>query len=467
MMPRTAKFNDIVKKLKDAYADVDIDKFNIKITGDLTKTSFDKISPPLYLILNKFENSHRILIDGIPYCLMPDAADHLMYNKSSTRKYLKDDCCHKCKHDGICPGWIKKSAVKIRPEAIKDLPREIVFEVTAKCNLNCPLCFNAKNSKDLSLRRIKTLIDECARLGIKRVRFTGGEPLLYSKFQEALAYAKSKKLYIIVNTNATMINKENERLLRTQADDLLISLQGYNSITEKELTRSSTGFKEKINTVARLNSRIAHVRLGTIISRNLVEHFEKYFYLIQSLGVKHWALFRPMSQDNSGNFDIAVKDYLKLMKRIRLKRLQGHDISIANPLPFCISKDMDLSHHVLSGGESDDGHSRLVVDVDGFIKPSYFIRQNLGAKIKEAWENEFAQKIRSLNYLPAKCQNCFSLRWCKGGSRHWAKISYNDFFKPDPLMNVEKNLSTGNANINSCCARRVTHAGNARGFEPA
>jgi len=425
----------IIDKLKSNKVNVCVGKSNIKIDVDLLTTNFSKISTLIYLILNKFENYFLIFVEGIPYCIMPDASHHLVYKNKNGVSYQKDSECEKCKYCNICPGWIEKIKQNARPVAVIDLPQEIVFELTNRCNLNCPLCFSAKGSNELPLERVKVLIDECVELGIKRVRFTGGEPLLYKDINEVLNYAKSKDLYVVLNTNASVMNKETELILKRCVDDILISFQGYNSDSEKKLTQSTIDFKEKVHTIVRLNSQINTVRLGTIISRTLINNFSKYFYLIESLGINHWGIFRPMFDMDSGEFNINSKDILGIMKHIHVKKLQGNDIMIANPLPFCISEDMDLSHHVLSGAEFDDGHSRLVVDTKGFLKPSYFIRENLGNSIKDAWEKPFVRKIHSLDYLPSKCQDCFSLRWCKGGSRHWAKIANNNYFGIDPVMN--------------------------------
>jgi radical SAM protein with 4Fe4S-binding SPASM domain len=434
-MQHPASLIKIINSLKHHHVDVVIEKSRINITADLAKTNFSKISPLLNILLNKFEIFYLILIDGIPYCLMPDAVNHLIYNKKTGAAYRKNKDCLRCKYCAACPGWMNDNKRNIRPPAVNDAPREIVFEVTTKCNLNCPICFRSQGPAELPLGSIKTLIDECVDLGIKIVRFTGGEPLLYNNIEEALSYAKSKNLYVIVNTNATMLTQGLTKMLTTYADDLLVSLQGFNPASEKKLTQGSVDLKTKLQNIIQLNSRTPRVRLGTIISQTLINNFSKYLHLITSLGVRHWELYRPMHNAESGDFHIEPQDFLKLMKRIRLQRLHGNDIMIANPLPFCITEDMDLSRHVLVGAEFDDGHSRLVVDTEGFLKPSYCISKNLGQTITEAWENPFLKKIHSLDYLPQQCHNCFALKWCKGGSRYWAYIAHSNYFSCDPLMN--------------------------------
>lgn len=427
----------IISKLKCNLVDVHINKSTITIHVDLTKTHFSKISMLLHTILNKFEILYLIRIKGIPYCLMPDAVHHLIYKRQGSLQYRQDTECKKCQHYHNCPGWINNTTVDTRPKAIKNLPREIVFELTTACNLNCPSCFSSKSVQELSLDRIKSLINECVYLGIHNVRFTGGEPLLYPHLDKALAYAKSKNLHVTLNTNATIISSKNHHMLKHHVDDLLISLQGFNPESEKILTQTPLNFSVKLHNIVQLNAKIAVVRLGTIISQPLIKNFLKYFHLIHALGIRHWGLFRPMVKTPSEIFHITSQHYMKFIKMIRLKQLQDNNIMIANPLPFCITEDMNLSEHVLSGAEYDDGHSRLMVDAQGFLKPSYFITKNLGITIKEAWENPFIKKLHSMDYLPEKCQNCRVLKWCKGGSRHWAKIAYKNYFTCDPLMPKE------------------------------
>ncbi|MDI6730248.1 MAG: GTP 3',8-cyclase MoaA [Candidatus Altarchaeum sp.] len=71
---------------------------------------------------------------------------------------------------------------------IKDtFGREITLmrlSITQKCNLNCPYCHregeNDKNNsdKEISVSEIKRIMKVASKLGIKKVKITGGEPLL-------------------------------------------------------------------------------------------------------------------------------------------------------------------------------------------------------------------------------------------------------------------------------------------------
>lgn len=426
----------ILLKIEAQGANVIKNDYTIKICINFTKFHFLMAKPLLYLLLNKFENSYFILIEGLPYCLMADASNHIIYARNAQAHYVKKKACSGCKYEDHCPGWPHgfEIADNIRPTNVKNLPKEIVLEITQKCNQDCLLCFSKKKNKEMPLEKIREIIEDCYTLGIKAIRFTGGEPLLYKDLEKALQYAKEKNLYVMLNTNATVLDEKNKGMLKKYVENLLISLQGFNHYTEEKLTKTKVNFKEKITNIMALHCLVPTVRIGTIITNTFLNNLHKYYFLIRKLRIPYWELYRPMANDQNEEFIIEGDHFLKIMLFIKQLRKTGIDIKIANPIPFCITSDLALSSFTLLGAEADDGHSRIIMDSAGFYKPSYSINRNLGVNITEAWQNLFLQKIRSLSFLPEKCKKCFYLKWCKGGSRYWAKKINNDYFSFDPLM---------------------------------
>jgi len=397
----------------------------------------DNILPLLYSLLNNFERSYFIVINGLPFCLMPDATSHILYTQKKGLEYLKDNACGSCKYGKACPGWPKALKIqgRFRPRTVPELPREIVIEITSRCNLDCLLCFKEKDLAQVPLARIKRIIDDCIKEGIKTIRFTGGEPLLHPDIQSVLLYAKNKGLYVILNTNLTTLNNKIKNTLKSCVDNILIPLQGFDAQSECRLTGSAKNpFKEKLKNILAIKSLIPTLRLGTIISVTLVDNFDRYYYLIKRLGIVNWEMFRPMIAKGTAEFRTGADDILAIMQRVGDVKRDIGEVKVANAVPFCITEDLALSRYVLLGADADDGHSRIVFDSRGFFKPSYPITKNLGHDIKGAWLSPFLKRVRSLSYLPAVCKSCNCLKWCKGGSRFLAKVKYGSYFKRDPLI---------------------------------
>lgn len=65
-------------------------------------------------------------------------------------------------------------------------PDEVLFSPTSQCNLRCAHCDIEKRPAALPIKTAVRFLDACARAGVKRVGFTGGEPFFALDFLCAL-----------------------------------------------------------------------------------------------------------------------------------------------------------------------------------------------------------------------------------------------------------------------------------------
>jgi len=328
---------------------------------------------------------------------------------------------------------------------MKEIPDNITIEVTRNCNLRCEFCFYrfaGKNNRKLgylSKERILEVIKEAKKIGVKSIRFTGGEPLLRKDLIDLLKISKENGFDTILNSNGTLFNYIFIRKIENLVDSVLISLPAVNEKMEKEITGSKNLFFLRIKNIRELvRSQIPCVRTGTIISRPLLNHLDKYWRLIKLLGVKRVEFYRPMIPFKYLNlfpkYNIKPKDILKIMKFMRFLQEKGIYAYIPNAVPLCISKNKKLSIFTLKGGKFDNGNERLVLTTEGYFKPSYYIDVNLGKTISSAWNNPWLKKIREKKYLPEQCKKCPLLKICQGGSRFAAYQVFGSYFAPDPWM---------------------------------
>lgn len=390
----------------------------------------------LYFFLNTYENLYFISIKGLAYCLMPDAEDHLVYHKNSTGTYKKLEICAQCKYLPECPGWdIAASMDKNILNPVIDIPNEIVFEITTSCNLSCKTCTIDKSKpENIDLKTAKEIMQEAKKLGIKAVRFTGGEPLMHPEIGKLLLYAKINNFYVLLNTNATILTRSLLKIIRGTVSNVLISLQGYDQDSNNSLTCSKVDFQAKIKNILTLRSAVPVIRAGTVISKTLLRYFPEYRRLLARIGIKTWELYRPVNQHPFNEFFITKRDLLKITRELLKLKECGINAKIANPVPFCICSDTTTGASTILGALADDGNSRIVWDVKGYFKPSYFIDKNLGTSLAKAWHHPFLIRLKKDTYLPPSCRLCNYLKWCKGGSRVMARINSGNYFSADPLL---------------------------------
>ena len=126
------------------------------------------------------------------------------------------------------------------------------ISLTEKCNLKCKYCmpkgFCAKNSNELSDEQIKNIIKALLDLGINKIRFTGGEPLMRKNVIELLNEVCSlAPIEWAITTNGTTLKHDAVALKKAGIKHINISLdtldsQDYKTLTGSDLKNAVDGF---------------------------------------------------------------------------------------------------------------------------------------------------------------------------------------------------------------------------------
>ncbi len=87
-----------------------------------------------------------------------------------------------------------------------DLPLSLTFQLTRACNFHCVYCSEPPGIASRSLENMKRMVDKLQ--GMRRIIFSGGEPMVYKYFWEVLEYAQGKFEKIVLSTNASLITRE-------------------------------------------------------------------------------------------------------------------------------------------------------------------------------------------------------------------------------------------------------------------
>ena len=448
----------------------------LNLKPDFSADSF----PPFRLLSSKFLDfvkfSHllkkwlgiwfRIKFFDIPYCIFPPSQDevaHLIENDDSPDK-IKINCCRHCKYRNLCGGIHKRYLQKYGERefrAVPDVPFQIMIEVEPRCNLNCQACFNrnsfARTDRTLSISLktplLREIIEETARLKIPTIRFTGGEPLLRPDIYDLLAYAKSKGLYIGLNSNGTLIDETTAKKLNGIVDTILISIQGMGKIGDEAVGKEGAT-QSKIKALFSLKELAkTEIVIATVLGPKIIgekdsnpDELDKIYKLIKNVDcISRWHLCRRIAEKKE-SYRENSEDYKKIVNKLidwqlgkKNFRLHHYPYVISNGIPFCFY-DMDRVDLVSYGGIFVDGYSRLSIDPNGNIKPIYYsplILSNDPRNILGAWNHPFIRNYRDLKFLPSACRDCFYKRKCLGGNRFLAKLVSGDYAAPDPLRPIE------------------------------
>ncbi|MBN2051775.1 MAG: radical SAM protein [Spirochaetales bacterium] len=169
--------------------------------------------------------------------------------------------------------------------------RKIFFEVTNRCNLSCRFCpirVSRRKKEDMDFDLFKKGIDEISDEGI--VDTVGfhvlGEPLMYPRIFDAVAYAAEAGLKTELHTNGVLLNHERiARLSEAGLSDIVISLQ-FAGEEGHALCRGALPLEAYYQRV--LESAGAFRRKGVDVTVCYMNTASKRFFTLDGADMKGW-----------------------------------------------------------------------------------------------------------------------------------------------------------------------------------
>jgi len=122
-------------------------------------------------------------------------------------------------------------------------PRSLLCELTYRCNLQCPYCYNPLNlgrsAEEMTRAAWLSVIDQAVDLGVVQIGFSGGEPTLRGRDLVALTeHATERGAYTNLITQGTFLGDELlAELLAAGLAHVQISIQA----PERELAATIAG----------------------------------------------------------------------------------------------------------------------------------------------------------------------------------------------------------------------------------
>ena len=147
--------------------------------------------------------------------------------------------------------------------------------VNEKCNLRCIYCMPEEGVKllnedqYLSKLEIKRIISLFMQMGISKIRFTGGEPLLREDISELIRYAKNecKIKQVHLTTNGILLNKYLDQFSRAGLSGINISLDSLRPERFKKITRRDKLQQVLDNIILVQDSVIPSLKINVVFMR--------------------------------------------------------------------------------------------------------------------------------------------------------------------------------------------------------
>jgi MoaA/NifB/PqqE/SkfB family radical SAM enzyme len=332
----------------------------------------------------------------------------------------------------------ERTALATRP------PVCLYLEVTNRCNLLCTTCPRTYEEleppADMNWGLFTSIVDQLPNLA-RAVLHGVGEPMLVEDLPRMVRYLKDRGVYVLFNTNGTVLNESNGRaLIAAELDELRVSLDASNRKSFKEI-RGKDYFGRIVRNVRvfrDLQERERHAK--PVVSawltglKETVEELPAFVKLAAEMGVKEVYLQRlvyfdqsaiGMAQPNQALFERMTRDEAGYLK-------QAEDL--ARSLGITFSASGAASQPCLSLKKTDESSpwslcrrpwSLMYFTANGRALPcciapfsqhgyeNYTLGDATQQTLREIWNGPAYREFRTalLSEKPsATCANC-GLRW--------------------------------------------------------
>jgi len=160
----------------------------------------------------------------------------------------------------------------------------IRLSITDVCNFKCGYClpngyFKVENKPGfLNLDEISNLVAAFTKLGVSKIRITGGEPTVRKDFFEVLRNIKSEHKInnLVITTNGYKLNEIAEELIATGINGINISIDSLDRNKFKEITGKDRlpQILEGINILQ--NKGFKNIKVNAVLLKNINDSLEEF-----------------------------------------------------------------------------------------------------------------------------------------------------------------------------------------------
>lgn len=311
----------------------------------------------------------------------------------------------------------------------------ISIETSNICNLRCIYCYTGAANKlkdELTLDEYKSILDQSVELGAQKVAIAGaGEPLLDPNFFRILDLIRERNLYLILYTNATLINKDTAKKLYDNPVTVVATLNSMKPEIQNKLCGNVPWAYEKMmrgihNLIdAGFNkSNPTRIAIDSFMVKETIDEAPEIFRFARRNNIFPYICRVFLGGRAKGkDLDVSNEQFKTLVYRL-------HDIDenefgyTWEPRPPFVASQCQLIY------------VNMVVGIQGEVRPCYCVFIDAGnirkQSLKDIWNSDTLKNIRDMEKnLKGKCGACELKGECFG-CRCRTFAMTGDVFASDP-----------------------------------
>ena len=161
--------------------------------------------------------------------------------------------------------------------------RDLRISVTDRCNFRCRYCMPREEfgkshdfipkTEILSYEEITNFVKACEPLGLRKVRITGGEPLLRKDIHHLVRQLSSMDMEVALTTNGSLLENNAANLAESGLSRVTISLDAIDQEVHSKITDSKVSVTDILDGIsAAIRYELGPVKINCVVQRGVNEH---------------------------------------------------------------------------------------------------------------------------------------------------------------------------------------------------
>lgn len=210
-------------------------------------------------------------------------------------------------------------------EANTKMISEIALEIIQKCPNNCIYCSSCSSWKaDLQLdyNTIKSVIDDMAELGIRKLCLSGGEPFLHCDIKKIIAYATGNGIDVSIYSSGIVGIQGNEKELEYSSlsnykqaglTRIIFNMQASEESIYDSIMRTSGNFPKLLNSIKNANKADIRTEIHFVPMKLNIGQVYSVIKLAEEIGINTVSFLKLVSQgralENKNLIELNEKEY--------------------------------------------------------------------------------------------------------------------------------------------------------------
>jgi len=332
---------------------------------------------------------------------------------------------------------------------VRSTLRELKVEVTGRCLLRCVHCSSESGpaqSQEMSHADCVRILSQAAKMGVKDIAFSGGEPLLWPWLDSAVACASDggARVTVYSSGNVPAFTELAGHLKDAGARRLVLSIHGATALTHDGVTGVPGSFAKAISAAKRAGHMGYELEAHFVPMRSNHRDLPEVAALGQELGMRRVSVLRFVPQGRgrkSRDQSLGPSQNRWLAGAIGDLRGRGFNVRIGSPYSILL---LDGSPRCMAGVD------RMTVVPDLRIYPCDAFKGTAAeaivgtahcsslkdTELRECWEHSpYLQAVRE--HLPrslrGSCASCRASEACRCGCLAQSYIASGQLgLSPDP-----------------------------------